>query len=324
MTPRTAAQLLHQVERLSPALARLIEHQLGKLAARVSLEEIEDALRRGDVEALIRAARLDDLRLAIEAGLVRQGVKLLEVVGAWAAGEAAVVAGQAVSWEVVKDQVLAAAKRAAAERVVAITADMRAHLRTLITDAIEDDALRRKVAKQIRQVIPLDPRRAAALEKLRVRTDALVGSGQLTRKEAGQLVGQYHRALKHDRAWSIARTELHEALEGGRLATWEVAQARGLLPKSAQKRWIGILRDGKICRICHGAHGQTVALGADFALSTGKKVRHPPGHPKCRCSQQLVAARDAQPVKPPFVEPKRGKGLRPKLPRLVQREPRAR
>jgi SPP1 gp7 family putative phage head morphogenesis protein len=72
------------------------------------------------------------------------------------------------------------------------------------------------------------------------------------------------------RAWLIARTELHRARQA---AAIDVYNANGI----KMLQWIGIA-DGRLCDVCAGRHGKIYAIDKLHELGA-----IPPVHPRCRC-----------------------------------------
>jgi hypothetical protein len=88
-----------------------------------------------------------------------------------------------------------------------------------------------------------------------------------------------------DRARMIAASEASRAVH---MAQLESARESGVVSGA---RW---LLSSDACPQCHriAATAGTVPLGADFAVigdhPVYKNIKHPPGHPACQCSLELV------------------------------------
>lgn len=88
------------------------------------------------------------------------------------------------------------------------------------------------------------------------------------------------------RAETIARTETIRASNQGQQLAWDQAVEEGLLTGDEKQTWI-VTPDDRLCPICEPLDGQTVALGAQFAVD-GDFIDSPPAHPNCRCTVGLV------------------------------------
>jgi SPP1 gp7 family putative phage head morphogenesis protein len=97
--------------------------------------------------------------------------------------------------------------------------------------------------------------------------------------------GRYAAQLLRHRAQTIARTETIRASVDGQLAIWKAAQAQGLLPNHARKRWI-VTPDDRLCPRCAPLQGVEVQLHQTFPGG----VSGPPLHPNCRCAVSVVTA----------------------------------
>lgn len=89
---------------------------------------------------------------------------------------------------------------------------------------------------------------------------------------------QRHLLLASD---AISKAEA-DALQAGR----EHAQEKGEIPRTATKRWFTAL-DERTCPVCAPMDQVAVALDGLFELPDGNKVKHPPVHPRCRCTTEV-------------------------------------
>jgi len=93
----------------------------------------------------------------------------------------------------------------------------------------------------------------------------------------------YADRLRKSRATSIARTELIQANNQGRLESMLQAERQGLINSdTARKQWVTGRFD--VCVICQTLNGETQKLRDDFS----RGVMTPPAHPNCRCSINLL------------------------------------
>lgn len=96
-------------------------------------------------------------------------------------------------------------------------------------------------------------------------------------------------ARRHrERAYSIARTELATAYNGGAHEAVLQAQARGYMGRTA-KVWCAA-EDERMCPYCGGMDGKEIDMGEEFeGLGSSWSTRlHPPAHPGCRCGVLYV------------------------------------
>ena len=135
-----------------------------------------------------------------------------------------------------------------------------------------DTTLRRRVA----QVVALDPRRAAAVEKYR--------QGQLAAGvppgRAEKQAQAYAKRLAKERVRLIADHELRKALMSAQRLVWADMQARADLSPYAV-RVIRVHKDERTCSICGPQNGRRASLKADWNLG-------PPFHPNCRCDEEVI------------------------------------
>lgn len=170
----------------------------------------------------------------------------------------------------------------AAELVVG-SAELREMVRGLIVQAMHDRISHRDLARILRGVIGLDPRRAAALQRFMA---SLAEQGVPT-EQIGKRSQRYASALLSQRAKTIARTEAAMATSAGQQAAWEESIQQGILrPSAMRKKWL-TTDDELLCRICEALDGKTVGINDVFP--GGHKG--PPAHPNCRCATGLVSRR---------------------------------
>lgn len=115
----------------------------------------------------------------------------------------------------------------------------------------------------------------------------LIANGT-SRKRALDLSIRYSARQHRYRAYNIARTELAFSYNRGNYEGTKQAQAAGYLGQVV-KRWL-TADDERVCPICGGLDGKTVAMEDDFDFPTKLQAveptirRTPPAHPSCRCA----------------------------------------
>ncbi len=297
--------MLRMLDRMASRLAAALVAVYAGTRAEFSLVTLESLIKSNDAPEAIaseqRRRMIPAFREVISSAMA--------VAGEAAIPELSELAGEQISWQKIQPRIARLSVRFAAARVTGITDAQRDALRALIEEA-ETEGLRvGQIARRVRESIGLDQRQAAALENFR----SYLEGRDVEPKAVKRLTGQYRKRLIVHRAKRIAKTETQDALQRGLLKTWASAQDDGDLAEEWMKEWIGILRDGRICKVCHGTHGQRREIRDPFDVA-GRELQAPTAHPECRCNMRLVLASDPDDKKPPFVEPKGGGSLRPMLP----------
>lgn len=88
------------------------------------------------------------------------------------------------------------------------------------------------------------------------------------------------------RAELIGDTEAHTAIESAKVLHWQQMQAAGLLPATAQRRWVTHHLD-RDCTICGALDRQQVELSEPFTVKDAE-IWAPQAHPNCHCGLELV------------------------------------
>lgn len=118
--------------------------------------------------------------------------------------------------------------------------------------------------------------------------ESLIKSG-MSEKKATDLSVRYSARMHRYRGYNIARTELAFAYNQGSYEGTKQAQEAGYMG-DVVKVWC-TADDERVCEICGGLDGKTIAMDDDFDFTTKlatpanptiRKV--PPAHPSCRCS----------------------------------------
>jgi SPP1 gp7 family putative phage head morphogenesis protein len=157
----------------------------------------------------------------------------------------------------------------------------------IIEDGLRSKLSMEDVQRNITKVVGLDSRQATALSRFyesQIRDGVLKGmSYDDAVARAEKLGDKYRDRLWRQRAERIARTEIAEAANQGRLLSWQEANAQGLLPVGTTKKWVTAL-DERTCPICAPLNGKIVAWDAEFSI--GKQM--PTAHPNCRCTAVII------------------------------------
>ena len=121
--------------------------------------------------------------------------------------------------------------------------------------------------------------------------------GEKALKEVREKSNKYADRLRRSRSKTIARTEINAAANAGRQQSMEDAIDAGVIDERyAVKQWAVASMD--VCPVCVPMAGKVVGVRSPFSVSSGSSARakalppvekaHPPAHPNCRCTIQLV------------------------------------
>lgn len=322
-------RLLVLVDRATPRETRRTQAALEKARDLASLEEIETALREvkggklsfAEVdpvfEALMaqiyEAARVQEMGVAMRESIFATLSTAITRTGPLATAELAVLIDGRLNWPTFQARAIRWARTSAAEKVVEITEALRGSLRDLVAQGFTEDLPLPQLAREIRDIIPANSQMSRALGNYRDDVEKAILDGTITRRRGNQLVEIYRKRQVRYRANTISTTELVEGTNATQTNIWEQAVEQKVFgAEDWVQEWIGILRDGRICKWCHALHGQRRKIGEDFEDPiTGLKLPGPTRHVKCRCQKRLVQPDDDPASTAPFVEPKEGGDLRP-------------
>jgi hypothetical protein len=183
-----------------------------------------------------------------------------------------------------------------------VTEQQKAAIRAVIGKTVGGEFTPVSAARQLRSIVGLDPRRAAALANFQARTDAAT-SALLAAKpkwaaakvaavqaKAQRKVDRYAAKLLKSRTETIARTETMASANEGMLEAWRQARDAGKISRNLVKRWITTPDDRRCTVICKPMHGRMAPLDVAFVVPKVGAVQRPPAHPNCRCVLSLVRA----------------------------------
>jgi SPP1 gp7 family putative phage head morphogenesis protein len=166
----------------------------------------------------------------------------------------------------------------AARLVTGISATTRAAIRSLVVRAFREKLTVQELTDLIRETIGLTEVQAHALMTYK---RSLQEAG--TSKQRVKLLVERDRARKlRQRASTIARFEVMDALNSAQLRRWQSERADGTVSKRATKEVI-TTGDVKLCDTCASTIGKKYQL--DSTIIRGRK--NPPFHPRCRCAIAL-------------------------------------
>lgn len=185
-----------------------------------------------------------------------------------------------------------------AEFVTNVTSTQIQGLRAVVQRAaVLEDLSVDELARAIRPMVGLTKDQAVANLKY---YNNLIANGT-SQKKATDLSIRYAARQHRYRGYNIARTELAFAYNQGSYEGTKQAQAAGYMGETV-KVW-STADDERVCHICGGLEGKTIAMDDDFDFKTklvGRNAtirRVPPAHPSCRCA---VIYRE---ISPPIIQP---------------------
>lgn len=173
----------------------------------------------------------------------------------------------------------------------------RENIRDIVAEAVSGKYTAQDAARLIKDEIGLTRQYAKAVRNYR---EKLIAEG-LQQDKVAKKVERYRDKLLRARAKTIARTEILQAQVAGQRALWIEAMNAGLFDKAkARLRWV-THHDERTCKLCVYLDGQEIpfngkyTLKYDYIIDTAEnakkieeQVDHPPLHPNCRCTEELL------------------------------------
>jgi hypothetical protein len=197
-------------------------------------------------------------------------------------------------------------KQHGAEFVRGVTAEAKGAIRAILAESATIGPAR--TVNLLRQNIDLTEGWARAVARYQ---SELLEAGA-TPESAARYAKEYAERLRTRRAQNIASTEMHRAAREAESGMIEESVANGLIdPEVYEEEWVAIVGDGKVCKICYGAHGSRKPIGGTYPNGKTRAEGHATG---CRCASKLVRKDEPAPSVPAFVAPARGGSLRPITP----------
>jgi hypothetical protein len=172
-----------------------------------------------------------------------------------------------------KEEVLEAARTAAASQVTRMSEEIQRQLAEKIATGLEEQLGQLDVARSLKEGLGLDSGREATLAKYK---QTLIEQG-LTGDKLEKAVEKKRNELITERAGVIAQTEMGRALEEGAFVG---AKERG----NTHKVWI-TAGESFVCDICEGNQAQG-PIPIEDAFESGDLT--PPAHPRCYCTLGYV------------------------------------
>lgn len=293
----------------------LRKHRLTKIAQPLGRPRVRLAALEREVQERLQAIlerQAQALGVEVEELVGRLGpdrlddlLTLLDWEGAWEeplrrelariTGQVVAIAGQAevdrlglsLAFDLDNPRALQHAREYIPELVREVTDSTREAIRDRMAAGFEEGRTARQIGRQIRDVVGLTSRQAAAVGSLRTTLE----ERGLPAAQVDRQVERMHQRQIRQRALLISRTETIRAFNTGQQAAWEQSASEGHIDAAAAKRfWISskpVTQGGRTCEVCDAiaAHNsQGVGLSEPFRLPTGGTIDMPPAHPACRCS----------------------------------------
>jgi hypothetical protein len=190
------------------------------------------------------------------------------------------------------------ARLRAATMVADVTEETRRAVRQVISQMFSSGVDLDMATRMIRSSVGLNQNQVKSLLKFREELEAgegLVSIGKrayrIPKDAAGieALVSKKAQRMVRDRAFTIAATETMTASNEGLRKFWEQGRKAGTVRNNSVRVWITV-PDERLCPVCGGMEGATAPIDEPFTLPDGSSVMSPPAHPRCRCTQGLVAS----------------------------------
>ena len=170
------------------------------------------------------------------------------------------------------------ARERSANLVVNISEGTKQSVRRVVAAGAEGRLSDASVRKALREVLPLDPRRAGALVNYRAALEAR-GMEQV---RIDALADVYARRLVASRAEAVARTEGARALSEGRLDLWREMADEGTVPRGRVVRQWQTMRDEGVDAQCEDLDGEVASVDGGYSTADA-----PPAHVNCRCTEVI-------------------------------------
>lgn len=244
----------------------------------VDLTVLADAVARGALDRVAAAAMLDLMSATMRDRLIpligrafAAGASAgADAVGTWSTFGLDLRAVEAIAW----------VREHGAELVVGVRDSVKQSIRELLIAAQALGRSPSQIARQIQQVIGLDPRRAAAVEQFR---RSLYDSG-VDAVSIARRVYLYYEAQLRARALVIARHESMLAVSMGQAELWRRAIDAGRLDPAKTVRVWKTADDERVCtQVCEPLDEIERSFGESFPGG----FDGPPAHVQCRCALSL-------------------------------------
>ena len=202
-----------------------------------------------------------------------------------------VAKGSSLSFTVTDPNALKWLKEYGAEEIKYLSDSQRQAIKDIVLRGYQDGITYQQQAREIRECIGLDPRRAEVLRKY---SENLFAKGK-SEAEVWRLMEKKGGALLTQRARTIA---IQEATTAGARAFYETtadACKRGILDPNIYEGYRIVTGDERLCEKCSGLAGEARKLPDGSYQSSGSVT--PKLHTICRCVEGIRETKGAK--KPP-------------------------
>jgi hypothetical protein len=281
ITMRDLPQLQRLAERLEPALRRAFLAAVAKLQNSIDLEKLAAAINANQLTAAEAAAQISTFP-EVYGGLAAE-LRAGFLVGSSLAIRELAQQGISLSFNLVNPKAVDYASRATLDLVQPFQQNAKETIRTFLAKALSGETTPSGAAKDIKDLIGLDPNRVRRADKF---WQKLVEQ-DVPDRDIQRRVGRYMDSLLRERAEVIARNEIHKAAGAGQQVAWDSAAQTGLIDKAEySKVWI-VTWDEVLCDLCEPMDGQVVGMDEPFDTPNGPQD-FPDMHVQCRCTATLV------------------------------------
>jgi len=311
--------LLDIADKADPKVRQAFLDAIDKAKAGVDDKALADAIATGDVNQVIRVLGIDQtmapsLSVALGAPLEAAFIEA----GRQTVARSIPTAGRlSMRFDIANPKATEFLRSYDLGLIREISNDTRLGIRRIVADAMAYGGHPYEQARQIRSLIGLTDRQAAAVSNFRNlletgdreamtralrdrrfdptldRTLGADAERELTQEEIDRQVERYGERMLTMRAETIARTETIRAANAAQNAAWSQAADKGLLDRNTLRRQWLVVPDDRLCIYCAEVPDMNpdgVPLGGYFETPLGPAM-YPPLHPQCFLGDTLVTPR---------------------------------
>lgn len=255
--------------------------------AGVDLAAVADALARGNLDAIEHYLHVETMAGAVQVPLNSLIYKTIANAGAISADTFAASVGLeagVLDMDLFRLAAVDSASEQVGNLVTAITDSARESIRETVAAGFREGWSQIDIARNLRDVVGLDARRAESFNKFLARLKA--DPPDLSSAGIQRLIdAEYGRLLK-SRTLTIARTESVRASTLAQQDLFETAVDQGEIESDAwEQEWIA---SPNACDECNDLDGETTEIGGEFPDPGGSGPPDP--HPACQCALRLIRA----------------------------------
>lgn len=303
--------LLDIADKADPKVRQAFLDAIARAKAGIDNQALQEAVASGDVNRVLQVLGVDQtLAPAFSASLGAPLEAAFIAAGQAAVTQALPTGGElAMRFDISNPKATEFLRTYDLGLIRQITADTREGIRRIVGDAMAYGGHPYEQARQIRSLIGLTDRQAAAVSNFRnlletkdreamtralrdrrfdPTLDRALGADaemDLSQEQIDRQVGRYAERMLNNRAENIARTETVRAANAAQNAAWDQAADKGLLDRDSLRRQWLVTPDDRLCIYCAEVPDMNpdgVGLGGYFETPLGP-VKYPPLHPQCRC-----------------------------------------